>query len=36
MPNWHFQVVPDHEHEFAEEYHALIRNWAKGIKPPEQ
>ena len=36
MPNWKFQVVPNHEHEFAEEYHTIIREWARAIKPPKR
>ena len=33
IPRWRFEVVPNHEHEFAGEYHAIIRDWAKAINP---
>lgn len=32
MSNWQFEVVPNREHEFAEEYHEIIRKWAKGFE----
>ena len=31
--NWRFVIMPGREHEFASEYHNIIRNWARAIQP---
>ena len=32
MHHWRFEIVPGVEHEFAPEYHPIIRDWARAIE----